>query len=103
MVQSIANFTNFLQSEAVKEQQRPASASSQDPAWRIMMTLRDHGTVPLANLTKLALLSAEAARTAVETLRSMERAEVIQFGEGNDEQLCLRLTPLGYAAMTGLP
>ncbi len=100
MVQSVANWTSYLQSVAGKRAQRPAVKGDPDPMGRVLMALKDVSALPVTDLVKATALAPEIALDAVEKLRGMGRVEVIERGAEGSSPRFLRLTPAGYAAVS---
>jgi len=92
VAQTIANWASFLQSEATRGGNLPASG---DAAGRILAALAKMSEIPLRDLVRVTGLSPEDCLKTVEALRAGGQVEVL---ERTDSELrLLRLTPAGYA------
>jgi DNA-binding MarR family transcriptional regulator len=102
MVQSVANWTSYLQSVSGKRGHALGVQNEPDPAIRVLMALKNVSALPLTDLVKATALPPEAALDAVEKLRAMGQVEVVEQGEEGSLRL-LRLTPAGFGALADLP
>ena len=100
MVQSVANWTSYLQS--VGKRGNTVVQNELDPAARVLTALQNVSALPLTDLVKVTALPPEAALETVEKLRGMGQVEVIERGEGGTSLRFLRLTPAGYSALSDL-
>lgn len=103
MVQSVANWTSYLQSVSGRRGHAAGVQNDVDPAVRVLTALKNVTALPLADVVKATALQPNAALEIVEKLRAMGQVEVIEQGEAGSSLRFLRLTAAGYGALADLP
>jgi hypothetical protein len=80
----------------------PASPSTLDPNdQRLLVTLKDSLTLPLAGVATAAGLTPKAAVESINRLQATERVEIIKYDDKAGRYV--RLTPQGYSLLAGIP